>query len=91
VTAAEWLWRRGWTRTDEGGDLPTWWHPLHGNLGHADAMNHERAVAAQEERGAWVRFAAACTTVGGGVTAAHAAGYADSLLAEYRRRFGEPT
>jgi len=139
VTEAEWLWRRGWTRTDDSagtcaapapkpcapdcltreplppgklgavctcgaataqGDVPTWWHPLHGNLGQPDALAHERPAAAAEDRQAWDQYAAAYASMVGidrnGVLVPmydreQSAQLASHLLEQRRKRFGPLT
>lgn len=89
MTAEQYLSARGWTIDEE------WWSdPVRGNLVDVDvALAVQRARDADDERKAWVAFAAASQSVpfadgGQGANAtAGAANDGDAMLAAYRERF----
>jgi hypothetical protein len=86
MTAAEYLRERGWSPCTEGG-TNAWSDPA-GNGSYsdttADGVTIQRARDAEEERRAWVAFAAAARRVSYEEQAAQSA---DMLLAQYIARF----
>jgi len=101
MTAAEYLVTRGWTVTAEDPRTreQTYADPLDQNIdavGEEDALAIQRARDAEEERKAWVAFAAARLSVNDpqcsgadscALSPTIAAEHADRALAAYRARF----
>jgi hypothetical protein len=98
VIDEEYLTRNGWHRS-----YLVWYDPLHGREVETDAeaLCIQRARDAAEERKAWVRFAAAATSLvhhdaggmcspssGPALSCTDIAGLADAMLGAYRSRFG---